>query len=42
LLISDDPYMGVTVEKGKLILPDGPGLGVKHRPATVNDNENEP
>ena len=29
LLIDNDPYSGVTVEKGKLILPDGPGLGVK-------------
>ena len=31
LLIDNDPYTGVTVEKGKLILPDGPGLGVKPR-----------
>ena len=29
LLIANDPYSGVKVEKGKLILPDGPGLGVK-------------
>ncbi len=29
LLIDNDPYVGVTVEKGKLVLPDGPGLGVK-------------
>lgn len=29
LLIANDPYSGVRVEKGKLILPDGPGLGVK-------------
>ncbi len=29
LLIDNDPYTGVTVEKGKLVLPDGPGLGVK-------------
>jgi len=29
LLVANDPYRGVTVEKGKLILPDGPGLGVK-------------
>jgi L-alanine-DL-glutamate epimerase-like enolase superfamily enzyme len=28
LLISNDPFTGVKVEKGKLILPDGPGLGV--------------
>ena len=29
LLISNDPYSGVTVEKGKIILPKGPGLGLK-------------
>jgi L-Ala-D/L-Glu epimerase len=29
LLISNDPYSGVTVEKGKIILPSGPGLGLK-------------
>jgi len=29
LLIANDPYSGVTVSKGKLLLPDGPGLGVK-------------
>jgi L-Ala-D/L-Glu epimerase len=29
LLVANDPYSGVKVEKGKLILPDGPGLGVK-------------
>lgn len=28
LLISNDPYTGVTVENGKLILPDRPGLGL--------------
>jgi L-alanine-DL-glutamate epimerase-like enolase superfamily enzyme len=28
LLINNDPYQGVRVEAGKLILPDGPGLGV--------------
>jgi L-Ala-D/L-Glu epimerase len=31
LLINDDPYIGVSVEKGKLVLPDTPGLGVKSR-----------
>ena len=35
LLVSDDPYCGVTVEKGKLILPDAPGLGVKPRTSKV-------
>ncbi len=29
LLISNDPYSGVLVDKGKLILPPGPGLGLK-------------
>src|ERR1035437_8221697 len=28
LLISNDPFHGVRVEKGKLILPRGPGLGL--------------
>jgi len=28
LLIANDPFVGVKVEKGKLILPDGPGLGL--------------
>jgi L-alanine-DL-glutamate epimerase-like enolase superfamily enzyme len=32
LLIANDPYSGVRVEKGKLILPERPGLGVA--PAT--------
>ena len=29
LLITDDPFTGVTVERGRLVLPDGPGLGVQ-------------
>jgi L-alanine-DL-glutamate epimerase-like enolase superfamily enzyme len=29
LLIGTDPYTGVRVENGKLILPGGPGLGLK-------------
>ena len=29
LLIANDPYRGVTVQNGKLVLPDGPGLGVR-------------
>ncbi len=28
LLISNDPYSGVTVDKGKLVLPDRPGIGI--------------
>lgn len=31
ILISDDPFKGVTVENGYLKLPDGPGLGVVKR-----------
>jgi L-Ala-D/L-Glu epimerase len=31
LLVDDDPYTGVKVEDGKLILPEGPGLGVVTR-----------
>jgi L-Ala-D/L-Glu epimerase len=29
LLIANDPYSGLKVEKGHIILPDGPGLGLK-------------
>jgi L-Ala-D/L-Glu epimerase len=29
LLISNDPYSGVSVENGKLVLPGNPGLGLK-------------
>jgi L-Ala-D/L-Glu epimerase len=28
LLVGNDPFRGVTVDKGKLILPTGPGLGL--------------
>jgi L-alanine-DL-glutamate epimerase-like enolase superfamily enzyme len=28
LLVANDPYKGVTVREGKLVLPDGPGLGL--------------
>ncbi len=31
LLIDNDPYVGVTVLDGKLVLPDAPGLGVRAR-----------
>lgn len=30
-LTADDPFAGVTYEHGKLVLPDGPGLGVVER-----------
>jgi L-Ala-D/L-Glu epimerase len=29
LLIANDPFRGVRVREGKLVLPDGPGLGLK-------------
>lgn len=29
LLIANDSFRGVQVERGKLVLPDGPGLGIK-------------
>ncbi len=41
LLIEQDPYEGVTFAKGKLILPDRPGLGVRPRsgvPTTADAN----
>jgi len=31
LLIDNDPFVGVTVESGRIVLPDGPGLGVTPR-----------
>lgn len=31
LLITDDPFVGATVEGGRLVLPKGPGLGVLPR-----------
>ncbi len=33
LLISNDPYTGLRVERGKIILPDAPGLGIVPRGA---------
>ncbi|MGE5126087.1 MAG: dipeptide epimerase [Betaproteobacteria bacterium] len=33
LLITNDPYQGVAVRDGRLLLPDGPGLGLRRRPA---------
>jgi len=31
LLIADDPFVGATVAGGRLVLPEGPGLGVRPR-----------
>ena len=30
-LTRDDPFAGITYERGKIVLPDGPGLGVCER-----------
>jgi L-alanine-DL-glutamate epimerase-like enolase superfamily enzyme len=34
--VIDDPFVGVGVEQGRLILPDGPGLGVQ--PRAIGEN----
>ena len=34
LLIDNDPFVGATVEAGRIVLPDGPGLGVRERPVS--------
>jgi L-alanine-DL-glutamate epimerase-like enolase superfamily enzyme len=31
LLLRDDPFEGVTVQEGRLVLPEAPGLGVRRR-----------
>jgi L-alanine-DL-glutamate epimerase-like enolase superfamily enzyme len=33
LLVANDPFVGVRVEHGRLVLPEGPGLGVEPRDA---------
>lgn len=33
LLVVNDPFVGVRVREGRLVLPRGPGLGVRRRPA---------
>jgi L-alanine-DL-glutamate epimerase-like enolase superfamily enzyme len=30
-LLSDDPYSGATIERGRIEIPDAPGLGVTRR-----------
>jgi L-alanine-DL-glutamate epimerase-like enolase superfamily enzyme len=30
-LTKDDPYAGIVYERGKIVLPDGPGLGVREK-----------
>ncbi|GHO87844.1 dipeptide epimerase [Dictyobacter formicarum] len=39
LLISDDPFTGVAVERGKLVLPNRPGLGVGSRSNNYSSSE---
>jgi L-alanine-DL-glutamate epimerase-like enolase superfamily enzyme len=34
LLIANDPYRGVRVDRGRLILPEGPGLGLSPAPGS--------
>jgi L-alanine-DL-glutamate epimerase-like enolase superfamily enzyme len=36
LLVANDPYRGVTVDKGKLVLPRGPGLGLTVLPSEIS------
>ena len=31
LLLEHDPYVGATVVAGRIVLPEGPGLGVRPR-----------
>jgi L-Ala-D/L-Glu epimerase / N-acetyl-D-glutamate racemase len=39
LLVANDPFAGVRVEHGRLVLPDGPGLGVEPRVAGSPEGE---
>jgi L-alanine-DL-glutamate epimerase-like enolase superfamily enzyme len=32
-LVANDPFAGITYDHGKIVLPDGPGLGVRERAA---------
>jgi L-alanine-DL-glutamate epimerase-like enolase superfamily enzyme len=32
-LVADDPFAGITYDRGKIVLPEGPGLGVRERAA---------
>lgn len=40
LLIANDPYVGVTLEAGKLILPDRPGIGAVPRESCPSPSSN--
>ena len=41
LLVRDDPFAGVAIQRGKLLLPEGPGLGVTRRAETQRSQENQ-
>jgi L-Ala-D/L-Glu epimerase len=30
-LLRDDPFVGATIERGQIVIPDAPGLGVRAR-----------
>jgi len=30
-LLASDPFEGATIERGRIVLPSGPGLGVRAR-----------
>jgi len=34
-LTKDDPFSGITYDRGKIVLPDGPGLGVREKTAVA-------
>jgi len=42
LLVSNDPYLGVTVDKGRLLMPEGEGLGIVPNAARQQPEETEP
>ncbi|MGC9335950.1 MAG: dipeptide epimerase [Anaerolineae bacterium] len=37
--VTNDPFSGVQVEGGKLVLPVGPGLGIKPRTSSVGEDD---
>ena len=37
-LTRDDPFLGITYERGKIVLPRGPGLGVVERSRSARDS----
>ncbi len=39
LLVTNDPFVGVRLEHGRLVLPEGPGLGVEPRGAAATEGK---